>query len=71
MAGHLDALPGVEIGEDLLAEFGDLLLEGLDFVLKIDIHRVLLGMAFEFSQFVLQLYDRLFKIKLMFHRSTG
>jgi hypothetical protein len=68
MPRHLDALPGVEIGEDLAAGLGDLFLDRLDFALEVHVHRVFLGVALQVFELVFQLDDRLFKVQLMFHR---
>ena len=65
MARELDALPGVEIQENLPARLLDLLFDDQDFILETDAEGMFLRVRPEFFQLVLQFGDRLFKIELM------
>jgi hypothetical protein len=67
MARELDALPGIEVGEDLFARLRNLLLDLCDLFLEADAQVVRLGMFSQFLQLGLQFGNRFFKIKLMFH----
>ena len=69
MAGQLDALPGVEVGENLPPGFLQLLFDELDFLLEADAQRMLFRVFAEFVQLALQFDDRLLEIELMFHAS--
>ena len=71
MPGELDALPGGQIGEDLLPHLGNLLLPLADFVLKIDTERMRFRMLLEFLELVLQFDNRFLEIELMFHARSG
>ncbi len=61
MPRDLHALPGGQVIVNLAACFANLLLDRLNFGIKIDI--VLLGMTFEVLQLPLQFKDRLFEIE--------
>src|SRR5438477_6743656 len=67
MTGHLDPLPGGEIGKYLLAGLGDLLLDARDFLFQIDSHGVRFRVFAQFIQLALQFGDWFFEVKLMLH----
>ena len=71
MPGQLDALPGVEVRENLPPGFLQFFLDELDFLLEADAQRMLFRVLAEVLQLVLQFDDRLLEIELMFHASAS
>ena len=69
MARKLDALPGVEVRENVPPGFLQFFFDELDFLLEADAERMFFRMLAEFVQLVLQFDDRLLEIELMFHAS--
>jgi hypothetical protein len=67
MPRKLDALPGREVQENLPPGFFQFFFDELDFLFKTDAQGMFFRMQTELVQLVLQLRDRLFEIKLMFH----
>jgi len=59
--------PGAEVGKDLAFGFLELLLDHADFLIDADVQGVRLRMLLQLLELVLQLYDRLFEVELMFH----
>ena len=67
MPRKLDALPGVEVQENLPAGLLQFFFDELDFLLETDAQRMFFRVLSEFVELVLQFDDGLLEIKLMFH----
>ena len=67
MPGDLDAVPRAQFRKNLALRFLDFLFNEGDLLLETDAHGVSLRVFFQLLQLALQLQNRLFKIKLMFH----